>query len=365
MSDSVLRQIQALQFTDKSKAERLLAEFLQAAFGFSVLDLTLQPKPVSLNSFNGVITLDEGAQTVQRFFKTHVESDDVIDEYYNADVLAKAGYPVIQPIFSSSRAGQQFLMYDLIAYPTVFDHAWAIERDTTLAMEPLAAAQALSDDQLLAIYTATLAHQNAADHAKQPIHQLFYHRLTGGRLDRFYGGSVVADMPGDSLRMAELRQMRWRINDRSYAVTLDDQIAAAITLLHPDNAGASIIGHGDAHNGNIFFRGADQPILYFDPAFAGRHDPLLDLVKPIFHNVFAMWMYFPMHIAADQPITWMSDGETCIVTYDERLHPVRQMFLNSKIDRVLVPTLRLLRDYGWLPEDWRQRMKLRFSAAHS
>ncbi len=38
---------------------------------------------------------------------------------------------------------------------------------------------------------------------------------------------------------------------------------------------------------------------YFDPAFAGRHSVLLDIVKPFFHNVFATWMYFPNEVARD------------------------------------------------------------------
>ena len=68
-------------------------------------------------------------------------------------------------------------------------------------------------------------------------------------------------------------------------------IARAKFLLEPAQSGPAVVGHGDAHNGNLFLREAGM--VYFDPAFAGRHDPLLDLVKPLYHNVHAMWMYFP------------------------------------------------------------------------
>ncbi len=61
----------------------------------------LRPLAVSLNSFNGFMTVRDGAAGSRRyFFKTHIESDGVIDEYYHAALLAEAGYPV----FSRSTA---------------------------------------------------------------------------------------------------------------------------------------------------------------------------------------------------------------------------------------------------------------------
>jgi len=54
----------------------------------------LRPLAVSLNSFNGFLTLRDGSKL---FYKTHVEPGSVIDEYYNTTLLAEAGYPIIKP----------------------------------------------------------------------------------------------------------------------------------------------------------------------------------------------------------------------------------------------------------------------------
>jgi hypothetical protein len=118
-----------------------------------------------------------------------------------------------------------------------------------------------------------------------------------------------------------------------------------------------VIGHGDAHNGNVFYRPKTKSLLYFDPAFAGRHHPLLDLTKPLFHNVFAMWMYFPREKAACTQVLLHRDGDLWHVEHDYQIHPVREMFLDSKVERVLIPFLSELMARGWLRVDWRVYLK--------
>lgn len=351
---SLLQQVQELQFHDKGAAEALLLNFLRELFPLDVQSVMLRPLVVSLNSFNGFMQLGDGRRL---FFKTHTEPDGVIGEYYNAAQLASAGYPVLQPIYSSTEAGKQLLIYEVIEDPSVFDLAWDIENSRSELLPQLTQAQNAADDHLLNIYRQTLAWQNADDAASVPIHQLFYHRLAGGRLARFYGEDVTVALPVGSAAISEARRARWVINGQRYSQTLDDLIVEAARLLLPAQAGPSVIGHGDAHNGNVFFRAETNALLYFDPAFAGRHHPLLDLTKPLFHNVFAMWMYFPHEKAANTTIRLNIDGDVWRVEHDYVLHPVRHMFQSSKVERVLIPILRDLRDRGWLREDWRAYLK--------
>src|SRR5690606_6796511 len=131
----------------------------------------------------------------------------------------------------------------------------------------------------------------------------------------------------------------------------------AMYLLQPSQSGPSIVGHGDAHNGNVFYRAQTNSLLYFDPAFAGRHHPLLDLTKPLFHNVFAMWMYFPREKADCTQALLRREDDVWNVEHDYAIHPVREMFLESKIERVLIPILCELQAKGWLREDWRAYLK--------
>jgi hypothetical protein len=247
-------------------------------------------------------------------------------------------------------------VYEVISDPSVFDLAWTIETETSDKLPELTAAQNRADDLLLQLYLNSLEWQSTEDAAAAPVHQLFYHRLTGGRLARFYEGTQIA-LPGLTVPMETMLAAKWIINGEQYDATLAQLIEQAITRTQPAQAGASIIGHGDAHNGNVFYRGADAPLMYFDPAFAGRHHPLIDLTKPLFHNVFAMWMYFPREKAARLKISRSQKGEVWEVTHDYALHPVRAMFLSSKVERALIPMLQALKGRGWLADDWRASLK--------
>jgi hypothetical protein len=364
MSENLLHSVQTLQFSDKSKAETILKSFLHDTFDLEIVAVELRPLAVSLNSFNGFLTVKDGSRL---FFKTHIEPDNVINEYYNASRLAAAGYPVIQPVFSSTEAGKQILIYEVIDDPSVFDVAWEIENGDESKLLDLTKAQHEADDLLRQLFIQTFAFQTADEAAQAPIHQLFHHRLMEGRLTRFYGAlpnhhsdnKYHIDLPQGQFNMRDVRQAQWQINGQGYDQSLDDLIINAIRLLNPSQAGMSVIGHGDAHNGNVFLQlqNAISSLLYFDPAFAGRHDPLLDLTKPLFHNVFAMWMYFVREKTEQTNITLNIEDNLWRVEHNYALHAVRKMFLESKVKRVLVPTLELLKEKGYLRPDWRSYLK--------
>jgi hypothetical protein len=350
----VLQKIRDMQFVDKSGAEALLLSFFRDELGLSAVATQLTPKPTSLNSFNGFVTLQNGER---KFFKTHTENDTVITEYYNSGMLAQAGYPIIQPTFQSTATGKQILLYDIIESPSVFEVAWAIENGDSAQLTALTQAQQQADRDLYDIYTQTLTSQSSDDNAKTPIHQLFYHRLVAGRLKQFYSGEIA--LPDARVTMREVEQWRWQINGQVYNETLERIIQRAIILLNPQQASIGVIGHGDAHNGNVFLRDTTPAsLLYFDPAFAGKHHPLLDLVKPLFHNVFAMWMYYPNEKHEKTPISWSKTGNFVTVNYDYPLHPVRQLFWQSKIQHTLIPILQLLHTRAQLRSDWREWFKL-------
>ncbi|MDW8298142.1 MAG: phosphotransferase [Anaerolineae bacterium] len=332
MNDLRLQRIQALQFTDKAAAEQLLLSFVRELFPkLAAIRAELRPQAVSLNSFNGYLTLADGRRL---FFKTHVEPNSVIGEYYNAQTLAEVGYPVIAPLYASTEYGKQFLIYDVINAPSVFEVAYALEHGERTDLGALTAAQHAADARLLEIYRATLRPITAAENANAPVHQLFYHRLTGGRYAEFYLNKPF-QLPNGYLDWEDLLQRRWIINGKAYPHTLGTLIERAKRALEPDQPAWSIVGHGDAHNGNVFFTAAG--LRYFDPAFGGRHHPLLDLAKPLFHNVLATWMYHPQEVAAQLQISYHDDGTTLHVQHNYAPSAVRQMFRASKVERVLEP----------------------------
>ena len=355
MSDRDLQQIQSLQFKDRETANKLLKEFLNANLPFKVKDVTVRPLAVSLNSINGFITT---AENEKLFFKTHVEPQSIIHEYYNSQILAEAGYPVIQPIFSSTEWGKQLLIYKYFDSPSLFNVIREIENNQRQDTEKIVAIQQKADEKLWEIYRQTLQTLEAKDHAQAPIHQLFYHRLTGGRFTSFYQGKDI-QLPEQTINFDNLAALKWIINGVEFKDSLGELVQLATHSLNPSITNTpSVVGHGDAHNGNVFIDENKADLIYFDPAFAGRHSPFLDLAKPLFHNVFAIWMYFPKEVADSLFIKWEIKDNTIIVEHDFVPAKVRIELLRSKLERVLKPLLKELKSRDWLDEKWQEYLKL-------
>jgi hypothetical protein len=353
VSDRDLQEIQALQFYDIPAANAKMLEFLQQSdLPFNVESVTVRPLAVSLNSINGFITAKFGQKL---FFKTHIEPQSIISEYYNAEILADAGYLVIQPLFGSTTYGKQLLIYEFFDAPSLFDVLRQIETGDRSDGAKIVATQEQADQELSEIYLKTLLLLSAEEHQAAPIHQLFYHRLTGGRYATFYEGQDVA-LPNQTVPFAELAQWQWQINGLDYSESLAEIIQRSIEILNPaDRDVWSVVGHGDAHNGNVFLE--QDCLVYFDPAFAGRHAALLDMTKPLFHNVFATWMYFPEAVAEKLNISWKLEQGVIQVTHDFQPIPERVQTLQSKLQLVLKPLLQQLQSQGNLEADWRAYLK--------
>ncbi len=166
-------------------------------------------------------------------------------------------------------------------------------------------------------------------------------------------------MPGEQINFDRLAEMKWIINGVQFKDTLENLVELATQYLNPSSSDMpSIVGHGDAHNGNVFIDENNVSLVYFDPAFAGRHSPFLDLAKPLFHNVFAIWMYFPQEVASQLEIKWKIEANTIVVEHNFVPTEVRIDLLRSKLERVLQPLLKELKVRNLLAENWREYLKL-------
>lgn len=354
MSDKDLQIIQTLQFTNPAEANQLLLTFINDNLPFKIKNVTLRPLAVSLNSINGFLTTEEGEKL---FFKTHIEPQSIIHEYYNSTILAEAGYPIIQPIFSSTEWGKQLLIYKFFDLPSLFNVIDEIETNKRHDIAVIVKIQQQADDKLWEIYSKTLQTLATEEQANAPINQLFYHRLTGGRFIDFYQDKVI-NLPGQTFNFNDLAKLTWSINGVIFKDSLGDLVASAIGLLSPSSANkAAIVGHGDAHNGNIFYDQASAELVYFDPAFAGVHSPFLDLAKPLFHNVFARWMYFPNEVAENITIHWEIQDNTLVVDHNFIPSQVRIANLRSKLERVLKPLLKELKLKNLWDDNWQDYLK--------
>ncbi len=355
MSDKILQEIQSLQFLDNEAANEKLKIFFSSFVPFDIDRVQVRPLAVSLNSINGFLITKEGRKL---FFKTHIEPESIVNEYYNSSILAEAGYPIIQPIYRSSQWGKQLLIYDYFEYPSLFNIVWELENEPTSNIEKIARVQNEADIYLWHLYQKSLQTISPEEHSRSPIHQLFYHRLTGGRFQQFYKNADIR-LPGLSINYNDLCRFKWIINGRIFPDTLEDLVYRATQQLDPTNKKdiLSIIGHGDAHNGNVFYEQTKDQLIYFDPAFAGRHSPFLDLTKPLFHNIFAIWMYYPVEIAKNLTIYWQIQSDTIEIQHNFAPSTLRLSFLQSKIENVLKPLVELLQKHDELEENWKEYLK--------
>lgn len=364
-----LATIQKLQFSEREKAELLLRLWFAHHMQLNVDSITLTPRAVSLNSFNGFYRL----HNEDYFFKTHVEEQGILEEYYHAELLHRSGYNIVLPLQTLHEKDQQMVIYPVIRWPVVFDLVRAIETGDSsnvgdITVETITNAERQECSRLLEIYAATLGFSTAEENARAPIHQLFWHRLMGGRFQTFYRGKQVplpdensSQFPKDSISFDELLHYHWSINGVAQQKTLGELVERAIQLLHPAQPASTIIGHGDAHFGNVFLEtttGEQSRYLYFDPAFAGRHSLLLDIIKPLFHNVFATWMYFPQEIAHHLQLSVTIKNGHISVEHTYALTPVRQAILQAKRQHLLTPLIEQLRVRNALPGDWQECMHL-------
>ncbi len=360
----LLTDIQKKQFSDKSGAETDLLHFLQEHEDCTIQKVELQPKPESLNSLNGFVTFENGERF---FFKTHTEENEKVSEYYNAAELANAGYPVITSKQVSHRVGKQIVLYQIISYPTLFD-LLKIEEDKSIAAadsadtlsqstaEKLLQGQIDLDRLVASVYSQHLSRATAEEQANAVINQLFSHRLEeDGRVGLFYRNKTL-HLESRSIPFESLSRLEWNINGVEYSQTLNEIIERSKDSLKP-RAGATVPGHGDAHNGNIFVD-LDAPKFYmFDPAFAGKHHPILDLTKPLFHNVFARWMYYPDQVVNEFSIDYSLRHNAIHIQHNYAPSKLRLAHLKSRVDNVLRPTIAMLEKNGMLDDDWRERLR--------
>lgn len=363
--------IRALALRDPALAEQPLAALLNDLFGIEALNVRINLDQYSLNSLNGFFDTAEGAF----FFKFHQEEGEeaMAGEYYRADILARAGLPVDQPVHMSVLPGEQILVYRRRNDPRFSDVLRALDLvdDEPRRAMAVAAEEGLSA-RLRETYLRTLHEVKPEQVAAEPIHRLFHERLVdrnpdrfpGGRLADFYLGKTF-EFPGVTLGWEAFSKLRFVHNGLRYTHSIAELFETAEVRFRPENLADSggVIAHGDAHNANVWFTPTDEgaELSFFDPAFAGSHVPaLLAEVKATFHNVFAhpFWLYDPEVASELFSATARVEDGRLVVESDWRATPVRRDLLAVKAREVWRPLLTELKRRDLLPQDWRTVIRL-------
>ena len=96
----------------RADAELVVADLIARQFGIAVRGAAINRDWSSLNSVNGTVDLEDGRRY---FFKFHQEEGEeaTVREYYRAEILERAGFPVDLPAMISREPGHQVLLYEL------------------------------------------------------------------------------------------------------------------------------------------------------------------------------------------------------------------------------------------------------------
>jgi hypothetical protein len=372
-------EISKLAKKEPVTAGNLLKDFAEEKFSLDIATVKINNSAVSLNSVNGFFTLKDNTEL---FFKFHAEEgeEETVSEYYRAGILENAGLPVISPVYESTKAGEQFLIYPKISDPTFFDVLEKMDMEfletkkyNQEKKEKIVEAEKNLCKKSFAIAKKTLKKTTSQKVSEESIWQLFSKRLisenTQPRLSLFYEGKNIVLPNKEKISFDELAKYKWLINGVEYSQTLEEIIEASKEIVCPEwqTSWAVVTAHGDDHNGNKFFcgtsTGSSNELKFFDPAFAGENIPaLLAFVKTTFHDVFAHPFYFY------QPEKLKKFLDTSIEIKDQKIFinhnwdiktisPLRKELLEIKFQYFWKPMIQELKQKNMLPENAKKFLK--------
>lgn len=338
--------------TDKAL---LLAEYTSRAFpDIEVLSAEATNTAASLNSLSGKIKLKKAGKEEVVFGKIHIEGNagklnplGAEKEYVNADLLAAAGWPVLQPSVKSTNPDYPLLLYPIVEAPPLFDKLEEsnLSGKSTISQEELNGLAEFNnligqkENQSLRIGSS----KEAID---SPVQYLFYKRFQkGGRIDQWYKNETLFKLPGlnKEITWAQLLDIKWTINSIKFNSTLREIIEKARNSLgfNGEEKAFLSIYHGDDHAGNIRLT---NPPVTFDPAFAGWNPALLDL-KILAHNGFlpmAAMYYFPKGLKC----IYKKVGNILVVSVNFQnlpLYKIHEQLAKQIIDSRIIPVLKTVK----------------------
>jgi hypothetical protein len=350
---------------DPLAAERLVLEYIKKVNpALGAKTISIQQSKLSLNSVNGFVV----TQNRTYFFKFHSEAGEeqslADSEYYNANLLAELGLPMVKPVYVNREPGSQFVLYEKIEAPTAFELCEKGE------VEKFLKAERVLCRKIIRAYLKSLARVGADENARSSLNQLFFSRLVASkpsisRLEAYYLGANVTLPDGAKIPFKNLMKMHWTVNGTQYGETLGEIIANSKALLDPrkEKLVPTVVGHGDDHNGNKFF--VNGKFILFDPAFAGRQPALLSFVKATVHNTFLHpdWLYDPKKLEGKLEMSVSADGKNINITHNwelNRVAPTRLRILELYATEVWIPLLSEMKRRGWLPSYWKEYLRAAF-----
>lgn len=355
---------------DLKRKAALFAIYIQRSFPkVTVLDVKPTNTAAALYSVSGIIKLRwPDGKTQEVFGKIHIEANTgslnplgAENEYANAQLLAEANWPVLQPLSRSNNTDYPLMLYPVQREPALFDkleasHTTGLVNITNSELKDLDEYNfKIGQREIESIRVGTI--KEAID---APVQNLFLSRVkVGGRIDQWYQEDTSFRLPGldKALTWKELLNMNWQINGQSFDLTLQKIIDQARRNLgfEGETQAFLTISHGDDHSGNVRLT---KPPLVFDPAFAGWNPASMDL-KALGHTGFlpmAGMYYYPKGLQWN----YKKKGKTIIVTNNMTTlptYPIHERLAKQVIDFRTLPLLAAIKSRKPNISDDIQRIK--------
>lgn len=337
---------------DGKNIQEMLKKCIEKNTALTISSLSFQSSKAALHSVHGSFCTSEGKQM---FFKMTENLEDLKNENNNIKMLTENGYSILKNTFFIEESDVNVLVFDFVQQKTYFDLLGPHFQCENNIKETLLNKYKSNDLKLKNIYKNTLTLSSPSEHSSSPVHTLFHERISGERYQNWYEKKSLF-LNNQEIQFSDFKNLKWNINGVSYK-SLQDLIQKAQNILDPTKKSRmTIVGHGDGHHGNVFFD-TDQGCIYFDPAFAGRHTPFLDVAKPLFHNSFAQWMYYPEYYQDSFQLDVKIEDNTVMVSHNYKVEDIFEQFFYSKIDNLLLPFVEYLKQKDCLEDDWKEYLQ--------
>ncbi|MFA6136441.1 MAG: hypothetical protein WC705_03775, partial [Candidatus Paceibacterota bacterium] len=183
------------------------------------------------------------------------------------------------------------------------------------------------------------------------IHELYYDRLVGERLGKFYGNFKV-QIGEDEVPFSDILHLIPIINGKRYK-PLVELIQQATEVLNPAKLNKELIvcGLGDAHSGNVMCENNPNEYLYIDYEFSGFHSPYLDIAKSLYNDFsFNLFYADKKPLSPEISVSVKRDGDLIIINHNYVPDDLSRYILKAKIEGIIKPfhnALLLNEDDNW------------------
>ncbi|KAI1811217.1 hypothetical protein GGS20DRAFT_563964, partial [Poronia punctata] len=311
-----------------TSAKRISQETLEKYEQKEIADLTLPQQVANETWAHRAGTIGFGNNTVL-YVKSSPYLVGRVDEELKGALLAAKYFPrTIIPLLSASKA----LLYPYLEGPTQSEGRLSFidnNREDERKLRSLLHMELIKTADTLAAYRRTLP-LSEKDDIPPSIHVYFHENLKDDKMMRDYYGQGIK-IGDHHFSFEKLLYVRWKINGKYYP-PLREALDKATAILSPTSpsmtACPTIFGLGSAH-GNKIMATPPNDLTYLSYEVAGFHPVMLDMAKPMYHDVFFHTQFRGSLVRAEPDLVYK---------YNEKKHKITVTYkpCPDKLSRVIM-----------------------------